>query len=120
MKNPQYYKKLLEEERQQLEEELKSVGRKNPGNPNDWEATPADDENIDTEDENSLADKFEDFEERSAVEIELESRLIQVKSALVKLEKGTYGKCRVCGGEIEEARLEANTSAETCKAHLNN
>jgi RNA polymerase-binding transcription factor DksA len=35
------------------------------------------------------------------------------------MEEGKYGICKVCGEEIEEARLEANPAAETCKAHLN-
>ena len=31
----------------------------------------------------------------------------QVRYALQRLEEGTYGKCAVCGRQIERARLEA-------------
>ena len=48
----------------------------------------------------------------------LEARLAQVDAALAKIENGTYGKCRVCGKEIEPARLGANPAAETCMEHL--
>ncbi len=120
MKNIEHFKEALLTEKKQIEEELKSVGRINPSNPNDWEATPGDTQDIDTEDENSLADKFEEFEGRSAVETELEIRFNEIKSALEKIEKGEYGICRVCQGEIEDDRLEANPAAETCKEHINN
>lgn len=116
--NIEHYKELLLAEKNRLLEELPSVGRVNPENPDDWQGTPGDAEQVDTEDENSLADKFEEFEERSAVEVELESQLILVKNALEKIEKGTFGVCTVGGEEIEADRLEANPSAETCKKHL--
>ncbi|MFA5830196.1 MAG: TraR/DksA C4-type zinc finger protein [Candidatus Paceibacterota bacterium] len=120
MKNTEHFKELLLEEKKQLEKELGSVGRVNPLNTADWEGTPGDTENIDAEDENSLADKFEEFEERSAVETELEVRLNEINAALERTEKGGYGICRVCQGEIEDERLEANPAAETCKGHINN
>ncbi len=33
--------------------------------------------------------------------------LVQVEDALQRIEDGTYGKCIVCGRQIEAARLEA-------------
>lgn len=120
MKNIEHLKALLSQENEQLEEELKSVGQKNPSNPSDWEGTPGETEYVDVSDENSLADKFESFEERSAVEVELEARLNEIKAALERIEKGEYGICGVCGEEIEEDRLEANPAAKTCKEHINN
>ncbi|MBI2120677.1 MAG: hypothetical protein HYT94_03590 [Parcubacteria group bacterium] len=117
MQNIEHYKTMLLAEKSRLEEELGSVGRVNPDNPNDWEGT-AGDTDVETEDENSLADKLEDFEERSAVEVELESQLILVKNALERLENGTFGVCTVGGEEIEADRLEANPAAETCKKHM--
>lgn len=116
--NTEHYKELLLIEKKRLLEELPSVGRVNPENPDDWEATSGDTE-ADTEDENSFADKLEEFEERSAVEVELESQLIAVKKALEKIENGTFGICKIGNEEIEADRLEANPSAETCKKHLN-
>jgi RNA polymerase-binding transcription factor DksA len=116
--NIEHYKDLLLAEKKRLLEELPSVGRVNPENPDDWEGTPGDTD-AETEDENSLADKLEDFEERSAVEVELESQLRLVKNALERIEGGTFGACKIGGEEIESDRLEANPAAETCKKHLN-
>ena len=38
--NTDAYKVKLEEEKVRLEEELGTVGRRNPSNPADWEAVP--------------------------------------------------------------------------------
>lgn len=115
--NIEHYKGLLLTEKTRLEEELSSVGRINPENPEDWQGT-AGDTPAETEDENSLADKLEEFEERSAVEVELESQLILVKAALKKINEGIFGICKIGGEVIEEDRLLANPAAETCKKHM--
>ncbi len=106
------YKKILEGEQEKLIQELKTVGRINPTNPEDWEATPGE-SNIDTADKNDRGDVIEAFEENSAILKELETRLHNVKRALSKIEKGTYGICEVSGEPIEEKRLDANPSART-------
>ncbi len=117
MKDINHYKKLLLEEKTKLETELGGLGRINPDNPNDWEPVPdGGDENIDA-DKNIRADALENFESRNAVEVTLESQLIMVNEALDKIEKGTYGKCKVDGKDIEEERLEANPAAQTCIEH---
>lgn len=114
----EHYKDLLLAEKKRLLEELPSVGRINPENPDDWEGTSGEGE-TETEDDNILADKLEEFEERSAIEVELESQLILVKNALERIDKGTFGICKVGGEEIEADRLEVNPAAETCKKHIN-
>lgn len=118
MQNIEHYREMLLTEKSRLLSELGTVGRINPENPNDWEGTPGEIE-VDTEDENVFADKLEQFEERSAVEVQLESQLILVKNALERIEKGTFGICKIGGEEIEADRLEANPAAETCKKHIN-
>lgn len=112
-----HFKDRLELEKKTLESELLSVGRINPSDPEDWQATPAD-LNIPQADKNEVADQVEEFEERAAVERALEDRLVEIKTALDRIENGNYGKCKVCGKEIEEKRLEANPAAETCMEHL--
>ena len=42
--------------------------------------------------------------------------LEQVEDALVRIEKGTYGKCVICGKPIEPARLEALPWTPYCLA----
>jgi DnaK suppressor protein len=43
-----------------------------------------------------------------------ERRLHEVDAALARIEAGTYGRCRVCGGQIAGARLEALPWAPLC------
>jgi RNA polymerase-binding transcription factor DksA len=114
----QELKKKLEEEKMLLETALNEIGQKNSDNPSDWEGKP---ENIDEEhaDKNDVADNIEEYETNTAVVSELEFRLKNIDTALEKIGKGTFGICRVCGEQIEEDRLFANPSAETCKKHLN-
>lgn len=40
--------------------------------------------------------------------------LDQIEKALTRIEKGTFGLCRVCGCDIPIARLEAVPTAKTC------
>lgn len=111
------YKKRLEDELALVEKELGTVGRRNAANPGDWEARP---EAMDVipSDQNELADAMESLDENAGILGALEVRYGNVKRALDKIEKGTYGICEVCGKEIEKDRLDANPAARTCIAHL--
>jgi DnaK suppressor protein len=110
-------KQRLEEEKAVLIQELQKIGRINPDNADDWEPVAAD-LNVDSAEEEERAGEITNFEERSAVEFELEKRWNEVTAALSAIEKGTYGHCAVCKGEIEEARLMANPAATTCRTHM--
>ena len=114
--NTDTYKTRLEEEKAKLESELKSVGRKNPSNPNDWEAVPPQEEQ--EPDPNDVATNIEGYEDNTAILKDLEIRYNEVLAALDRIEKGTYGTCEVSGEAIEEDRLNADPAAKTCKAHL--
>ena len=114
----QYFKTKLEQEHSKLEAELKTVGVENPLIPGDWEARPQV-ENNSTADENEIADSIEHFEENTGILKQLEIQINEVQHALNKMKKGTYGVCEIGAEPIEEDRLEANPSARTCKAHLN-
>lgn len=46
----------------------------------------------------------------------LRKTLTQVQDALRRIEDGTYGKCVVCGREIDPARLEAIPWTPYCRA----
>jgi len=114
--NTEIYKKMLEKELKTLETELKSVGRKNSDNSKDWEPR-ATDVDIEASDLADTADNIENYESNTAILKQLETQYNDVKSALDKIKKGTYGKCEVDGKPIDEARLKANPSARTCMAH---
>ncbi|MBI2109022.1 MAG: TraR/DksA C4-type zinc finger protein [Parcubacteria group bacterium] len=114
-----HFKQKLEEEKELLEQELSSLGQKNPDVKGDWEAAPEKDASTQDPDENVKADRLEELAERSGIGAELEERLLNINRALMKLKEGTFGLCEVCNKPIEEDRLRVNPSARTCKKHLN-
>jgi len=112
----EHFRKKLEEEKTKLEFEMGSVGRKNAVVPNDWEPAPSElGMEADLADQ---ADVIMNRENDTAILADLEARYDAVLSALKRIEKKTYGKCEVCGKEITEARLEADSAATTCTEHL--
>jgi DnaK suppressor protein len=114
-----HFKKLLKEEYKEVEGELKSVGRRNPEHPSEWEATSkASEENM--ADDNLVADSMDTYESNVMILKELETRFNEIKKALEHIEQGTYGVCEKCHKPIELERLEANPAAATCEAHLEN
>ncbi len=117
--NTEHFKKLLLKEKARLENDLSSLGRVNPDNPQDWEATPSEELDEKSSDPNKAADAVEDLEARTATLKELESYLQEVKHALAKIDAGTYGICEVSGNPIEEDRLEAYPAARTNKENIN-
>ena len=110
------YKKALETELAKVVTELQSVGRINPNNPNDWEATPKAFQ-ADNADRLEVADSLEDYEENSAILKVLEIRYNEIKKALTKITADTFGVCEVGGEPIDPRRLEANPAATTCIEH---
>ena len=47
--------------------------------------------------------------------VELQRRRVQ--DALARLDDRTYGRCAVCGVEIDDERLEARPEVATCREH---
>jgi len=43
-----------------------------------------------------------------------EKHLVEIESALVRLEAGAYGVCERCGRPVAAGRLEARPTARTC------
>ena len=54
---------------------------------------------------------------RTNLMVEARQSLIYVENALSRIENGTYGKCEVCGEQIEEQRLQALPYATLCMEH---
>lgn len=111
-------KEKLEKERDILLEELHDMGKLNTET-GEWEATPEEIDNPEA-DQNNMADRFEDFEERSSMIKTLAPRLNDILRALKAIGRESFGRCEVCKKDIEMARLEANPAARTCKKHLEN
>ena len=114
----QYFKEKLLAEKKLVEQELGEVGVVDQDT-KEWEAKPEAVEAF-APDANDLGDRFEDFEEKVSLTDTFSKRLSEIEKALANIEAGTYGKCSVCGADIEPERLEANPAAGTCMAHLNN
>ncbi len=109
-------KDKLEREKALLEEELSTVGERDIQNPDDWVAAPAEMDTSES-DPSEQADAYEAYGENVGILHNLEIRYKNVRSALTRMEEGTYGVCSVCGELIEKERLEANPAADTCVAH---
>ncbi|PCI29813.1 hypothetical protein COB52_02180 [Candidatus Kaiserbacteria bacterium] len=109
-------KARLEQEMATLEIELTDIGKINPSNPHDWHGTSGNYE-TGTADASILADRFEEKTTNEGIVTELETRFNNVKEALDRMKKGTYGVCLEDGIEIPVARLEANPAASTCLEH---
>lgn len=111
----EHARQKLEAEKGKLEVEMGGIGRRNPAVPNDWESVPSE-----TGSEPDMADQADviiNRENNAAILSELEARYDVILAALSRIEKGTYGKCEVCGNDIEEDRLEVDPASATCKAH---
>jgi RNA polymerase-binding transcription factor DksA len=64
------------------------------------------------------ADIIMNHDNSVAILDDLESRYDTILAAFSRIEKGTYGRCEVCGEKIAEARLEADPAAPTCIKHM--
>lgn len=93
-------KKKLEERLEALDERVHEIedDLRSPSSPDFAEyATEAEGDEV-----------LEGLERSSVREIE------QIRSALQRIEDGSYGECVRCGEEIDEKRLEAVPYATTC------
>lgn len=111
------YKERLDEELLVITKQLQTLGIHNPKVQSDWIAIPQGGAPLEA-DESLTADIAEDWMETNAILTTLETEYNNIVLALSKIEKGTYGVCEICEEEIEEERLNADTSARTCMEHL--
>lgn len=96
-----------------IESELAKFAKPNPAIKGDWTSVV----NNDSEASDSLDDKAHevtDYEERRAVEQNLELRLKQIEDSLFKIDAGTYGICSNCSQPIEEKRILASPAVRHC------
>ena len=115
--NLKKFEGLLSAELATLEKELKTIGRRNPSNPADWEAVPAKMDVL-ASDDSDVADNIEAYEDNTGILKQLEIRFNEVREALERIKKDTYGLCEIDRKPIEIKRLEANPAATTCLAHM--
>lgn len=102
----------LEAEFAALEEELADRGVRSGS---DWDASSGSEgEEADPAD---AADNIEELVTNVPLVAELKKREKEIKSAMRRMDDGTYGTCEECGEEIPVTRLEANPAAATCIRH---
>jgi RNA polymerase-binding protein DksA len=108
-----YFKNLLTEKRVQANADLEELER----------VSRSDDAQESSEDRSAyslhMADRGTDAMERekNLLLAQREGNYIDyLDEALQRIEDGTFGVCRVCGGEIGRARLEAVPTATQCIA----
>lgn len=105
-----HFKDILLEKKNTLESQLGTFAKKNGEIDNDYETIF---EQIgDRPEEN--ADEVTTYEERLAIEHELEDNLKEISEALERIENGTYGICANCDKPISIERLEAMPEATVC------
>jgi len=72
-----------------------------------------------TKDEENAAEVNE-YQNRLALEKNLEKAKGEIEEAIKKVEAGTYGVCQECGKPIEAERLKVLPSATSCIACIKN
>ena len=66
----------------------------------------------DKEDENAA--EVATFSDNLSLQMSLKQNLRDVKKALERIKKGTYGVCSYCHQEIDERRLKARPESGSC------
>ena len=90
------FKKSLSDERDYVEKELKTVSINNPNIKEDWvpEIESMSPPSGDIGDQSS---QYADYQRNIAITAQLETRYNNIKDALERMEKGTYGICMKSG-----------------------
>jgi len=110
-------KEKLKQDKESIEQELKKFAKKDENVKDDWDtnypkfsAEPA----TGSQQLEESADEVEEYMTLLPIEHSLELRLQKINWALEKLEKGEYGKCKKCGKEIGQEKLEISPETELC------
>lgn len=105
-----YFEQLLLKEKESdkklaknLEEDFNGNLREQSGDLSAYDTHPAD----------MGTDMFQMAQNNRFIENEAE-RIRQIDEALQRIRNKTYGKCRICGGDIPEERLEIIPFAQLC------
>ncbi|MBI5798855.1 MAG: TraR/DksA C4-type zinc finger protein [Candidatus Yonathbacteria bacterium] len=100
----------LTKERERLEHDLLEFADPSKANRDDYQTRFPQFGNKDDENAAEVAN----FSDQLSLEQTLESQLADVRSALGRLAKGTYGACRYCGNPIDKRRLLARPTSGSC------
>ncbi len=98
-------KKLLQRQQKEIEQNIKGIEADDPAKP------PELAESSEPGTDSYIADTHT---KTVAIEEQLKKTNTSIKTALLKIRKGTYGKCENCGKQIEIGRLIAMPTAQYC------
>jgi DnaK suppressor protein len=101
----------LEGEKKTLESDLGKFAKKSSGNSGDFETKYPDYGRGEEENESELIA----YNTLKNIEEAIETRLAEIKEALIRLEQNTYGNCSKCGKEIEIEKLNTNPTSILCR-----
>jgi len=104
-------KKILEERRKRVKEQLEAIAKKNKRAGDGY--TTIFPNFGRSEDEN--ADEVANFTDLLSLKDNLEKELKEIETALQKMKKGVYGICEKCGRKISKARLKAAPTTRYCR-----
>lgn len=105
-------KRLLSEERARLERVREGVVGE-LGDPAEQRTALAETSGADQHPADAGTERFERDKDLSIM-AGIDAELVDVESAMKRLEHGAYGKCELCGRPIGEARLQARPAARYC------
>ncbi|HEY7281189.1 MAG TPA: TraR/DksA C4-type zinc finger protein [Actinomycetota bacterium] len=105
-------KKLLSAERDRLERLREGVFA-DLGDPSDELASLAETSGADQHPADVGTERFEREKDISII-VNIDAELVEVRSALRRLDTGGYGTCELCGRYIGEDRLRARPAARFC------
>lgn len=106
----QQLKVSLQKEAAELRKQLTQVATKDPAVKGGYQAKVEDLGH----DEYDTAIEDADLDRNFALEEELKRKLLQIETAIQKIDNGTYGACSHCNNPIEEKRLEAIPFVSLC------
>ncbi len=109
----QQQKRQLEQRKRDIEKDLKKIAKKDPNIKGNWE-TRFPDFGIRTADPSEQTDQIEQYEATLPVEYALETKLKEIKQALSRIKKNTYGTCQKCEKKVTIERLKAYPEASLC------
>jgi RNA polymerase-binding transcription factor DksA len=101
----------LEGEKKTLESDLEKFAKKSSGDSGDFETKYPDYGRGEEENESELIA----YNTLKNIEEAIETRLLEIKEALIRLEQNTYGNCSKCGKEIEIEKLNTNPTSILCR-----
>ncbi len=103
-------KTRLEEEKDRIEKELSQIGTRDPKDPSNFNINVPE---YGTSEEDN-ASEVAAYTDNLSIEQALEETLRDTTSALDRINKGQYGRCKYCDKEIAEKRLLARPVSSSC------